>query len=176
MRVGEYISLRWEDYNFSNHILKVEKSSHQVKAERFEVAETSYVGFEGQTKNSKARNIELREDAVALIEQIYALTPWKAPSDHIALTKTGHTYTATAMENIVKSVYKNAGISDNVSGLHILRRTFATTLFREGYSVKEVAAYIGDEEATVSRYYIAARETREIDGQRIAVVSLNKNK
>ncbi len=73
------------------------------------------------------------------------------------------------------TVYKNAGISDNVSGLHILRRTLATRLFREGYTVKEVAAYLGDEEATVSRYYIAARETREINGKRIAVVSLKRN-
>ncbi len=79
------------------------------------------------------------------------------------------------MEHIVDTLYRNAGVSENVSGLHILRRTFATKLFREGYSVKEVAAYLGDEEATVSRYYIAARETREIDGKRIAVISLNKS-
>ena len=175
LRIGEYIILRWEDYNFKDHILTVEKSSHQVKTGEDESAETNYVALEGGTKNSKARNIELRDDAVSIIEDIFALTPWKNPTDHIALTKTGSTYTATEMEHIVGTVYKNAGISDNVSGLHILRRTLATRLFREGYTVKEVAAYLGDEEATVSRYYIAARETREINGKRIAVVSLKRN-
>jgi len=174
LRVGEYICLRWEDYSFEDHILKVSKSSHQVKADGDESVETSYVAFEGGTKNSKARNIELRGDAVSILEEIYSITPWKDSSDRIALTQTGNIYTATEMEHIVGTVYKNAGISDNVSGLHILRRTLATKLFREGYTIKEVAAYLGDEEGTVSRYYIAARETREVGGKRIAVVSLRR--
>lgn len=126
-------------------------------------------------KNSKARHIELTDDALCVINKIFDLSPRKDPTDNIALTKTGGTYTATSMEHIVDTVYRNAGVADNVSGLHILRRTLATKLFREGYTIKEVAAYLGDEEATVSRYYIAARETREVDGKMIAVVSLKRN-
>ncbi len=64
--------------------------------------------------------------------------------------------------------------SKKISGLHILRRTFATKLYREGYTIKDIAAYIGDEEETVSRYYVAARETMELEGKTIAVVSLER--
>lgn len=175
LRVGEYIALRWEDYDFENHILRINKNRHVVKAAEGE-SERKYIALEGTTKNYKARNIELNPEAIKVIEEIYKLTPWKHSKDYICLTRTKKNYTATSMEHIVHAVYKNAGISDNISGLHVLRRTFATQLFDEGYTVKEIAAYLGDEEATVSRYYIAARTTKEIAGKRIAVVSLNKNR
>jgi len=174
IRIGEYIALRWKDYDRENHILRVNKSRHPVKALEHEDVETSYISLEGSTKNKKARNIELSDDAISILDEIYSLTPWKGPDDYIALTKTGNNYTATEIEHIVGTVYKNAGISDNVSGLHILRRSFATKLYQEGYTIKDIAAYLGDEEATVAKYYIAAREVREVDGKRIAVVSLKK--
>ena len=173
MRVGEYIALRWEDYDFENHILRINKCSHMVKSDS-EDSEISYVAMEGTTKNSKARNIELMPEAIEIIEEMYRLTKWKAPTDYIVLNRQGNNYTATSMEHIVGTVYKKAGIEDHVSGLHILRRTFATQLFDEGFTEKEIAAYLGDEVATVSRYYIAARKTKEIAGKRIAVVSLNR--
>ncbi len=174
LRVGEYISLKWKDYDRKNHILRVNKSRHQVKSGSSDTGETRYITEEGTTKNSKARNLELMENAIEVIEELYRITPWNNPDDYICLTRNKKNYTATSMEHIIGTVYKNAGVSDTVSGLHIFRRTLATKLFREGYSIKEVAAYLGDEEATVSRYYVAARETREVDGRRIAVVSLKK--
>lgn len=173
-RVGEWIALRWEDYDFENRILRINKSRHLVKADKDEVEkEVSYIAHEGDTKNSKARNIVLSKKADGILREIYELTPYKKPTDYICLTRNGKNYTATSMEHIVQTVYRNAGISDHVSGLHILRRTFATELFDKGYSIKEIAAYLGDNEETVSRYYVAARKTKEVKGKRIAVVDLN---
>lgn len=34
-------------------------------------------------------------------------------------------------------------LKDHVSGLHILRRTFATELFDKGYPIKRIAEYLG---------------------------------
>ena len=133
----------------------------------------SYIAHEGDTKNSKARNIVLSKKADGILREIYELTPYKKPTDYICLTRNGKNYTATSMEHIVQTVYRNAGLGDHVSGLHILRRTFATELFDKGYSIKEIAAYLGDNEETVSRYYVAARKTKEVKGKRIAVVDLN---
>ena len=70
------------------------------------------------------------------------------------------------------TLYRKAGIKDHVSGLHILRRTFATELFDKGYPIKRIAEYLGDDESTVVRYYVAARKTKEVGGKRIAVVEL----
>lgn len=133
-----------------------------------------YIAEEDDTKNKKARNLVLSEKADSVLREIYELSSHKKPTDYICLTRTGKNYTDTEMEGIVNTIFRNAGIKDHASGLHILRRTFATELFDNGYSIKEVAAYLGDDESTVARYYIAARKTKEVDGKRIAVVELKR--
>lgn len=173
LRVGEWIALRWEDYDFENRILTVNKCRHLVKAKEGEIeTEIKYVAYEGDTKNKKSRNLSLSEKADSVLREIYELSPYKKPMDYICLTKTGSNYTATSMEDIVNTLYRKAGIKDHVSGLHILRRTFATELFDKGYPIKRIAEYLGDDESTVVRYYVAARKTKEVGGKRIAVVEL----
>jgi len=175
LRVGEWIALRWEDYNFDENILRIEKCRHQVKVDLNDTKSNSnYRAHEGNTKNKKARNLILTKKAREILLELYELTPYKDPKDYICLTSNKTNYTATTMENIVKTVYRNAGVDDHVSGLHILRRTFATELFRKGFTVMKVAEYLGDLESTVSKYYIAARDVKEIKGERIAVVDLGE--
>ena len=173
IRVGEWIALRWKDYDFKNRILTINKCRHLVKANEGETEkEVNYIAQEGDTKNKKARNLVLTEKADSILREIYELTPNKNPNDYICLTKTGKNYTATDVEKIVNTLYRNAGIGDHVSALHILRRTFATELFDKGYPIKRIAEYLGDDESTVARYYVAARKTKEVGGKRIAVVEL----
>lgn len=50
LRVGEYICLKWEDYDPKNHILSITKSVHQVKADKNDSVETNYLALEGTTK------------------------------------------------------------------------------------------------------------------------------
>ena len=89
MRVGEYICLRWEDYEPQSRILRIDKCRHQVRAGEDDDSETNYIALEGTTKNSKARNIELTDNAVNILNELYDLTPWKKPTDYIALTRAG---------------------------------------------------------------------------------------
>lgn len=177
MRVGELITLRWKDYDSQNHLLVIDKSTKRVKSDS-DTDDRKYESVEGKTKNKKSRTIGLSERAVELLEQHYSESVRREPDDYICLTSSGKKYTATEMEHLANSIYRAAEVSERISSLHILRRTFATTRFREGWSLKNVAAYLGDEEATVSQYYVAARETIDIDGKRIAIVpfiDMNKN-
>jgi len=80
---------------------------------------------------------------------------------------------ATDMEHRVKTIYDHAGISsEEVRGLHILRRTFATNKYRAGWDSAKIAAYIGDLESTVKKYYIADRDIRESGGKTVAYISI----
>ena len=56
-----------------------------------------------------------------------------------------------------KTIFTNAGIG-SFGKLHIFRKTFATRKYEEGWTVKQIAAYIGDLESTTQRYYIAVRK------------------
>lgn len=60
-------------------------------------------------------------------------------------------------------------------GVHILRKTFSTVMYENGARVKEIAAYIGDLESTVERYYIAIRKKRTINGKEEHIVTLPKS-
>lgn len=94
----------------------------------------------------------------------------------IVMTVTGKQNTATNLEHRMATIFKNAGLEELSGGLHIFRRTFATRMFEEGVSVKEIAAYIGDLESTTERYYIAVRKKAIIDGEVKHVVRLPETK
>ena len=56
--------------------------------------------------------------------------------------------------------------------LHILRRTFATRMFKAGARIEEVAAYIGDLVSTTEKYYVAIREEVELGDETKYIVQL----
>ena len=92
-------------------------------------------------------------------------------SELLVKSRNGKPLTTTSLTHNIETIYRNAGI--NASGLHILRRTFASEAYRKGARVKSVAAYIGDEETTAATYYIAARQMMELEtGEMTAVVPL----
>lgn len=69
----------------------------------------------------------------------------------------------------MKTIMKNAGLSDIKGGLHIFRKTFATRMYENGARVEEIAAYIGDLESTTRKYYIAIRK-KVVSGKEIKQV------
>ncbi|MBO6165167.1 MAG: tyrosine-type recombinase/integrase [Eubacterium sp.] len=158
MRTGEMISLRWKDYDASNGLLTINKSTSMTRNRNADDDEAKkYVAVQGTTKNQKARVIKLSEEAINDLRRI-AETNLGKTDDLICRTKTGKQYTATMLEHCMGTIYKHVKFITKVSGLHIFRRTFATRMFENGADVKEIAAYIGDLESTTMQYYIAARQ------------------
>lgn len=78
-------------------------------------------------------------------------------------------YTTSNLENRLKVIMKNAGLSEIKGGCHILRKTFATNKYEEGWRVEEIAAYIGDLESTTRKYYIAIRK-KVVEGGKVKQV------
>ncbi|MBR4731490.1 MAG: tyrosine-type recombinase/integrase [Lachnospiraceae bacterium] len=154
MRVGEMISLKWEDYDEKNGLLTICKSTSVTRNR--DGGDRKYVSVQGTTKNQKARIIQLFPEAVEDLRMIFEEKRGK-PGDLICRTRNGRAYTATMMEHCMNTVYRNAGLDEAVSGLHVFRRTFATRLYEGGAEVKDIAAYVGDLESTTRQYYIAAR-------------------
>lgn len=161
MRVGEMISLRWKDYDEEEGLLTINKSTSVVRNRSGSDDSNKYVSVVGTTKNQKSRIIKLTPEAVDDLDRIKGLKK-NNPNDLICRTRTGGAYTATMLEHCMDTVYKALGFEEDVSGLHILRRTFATTMYVNGANAKEIAAYIGDLESTTLRYYIAAREKMRV--------------
>lgn len=157
MRVGELISLTWSDYNEERGLLTIDKNTTLARNRTGKQNDKKYVFSKGTTKNQKARVIQLFPEAIEDLQRIRDAYPGE-DNDLICRTKTGEQYTDTMVEHLMDTVYKHVNFVNEVSGLHILRRTFATRMHENGASVKEIAAYIGDLESTTLRYYIAVRK------------------
>lgn len=165
MRCGELLALTWSDLDFEKGRLVINKSASMAKNRGTESG-NKYVLIEGSTKNQKARTIQLSTNALKAFKLIYSETEYKDEADKIALTRTGKSNTTTNLEKRVNHIFKCAGLGSEISGLHIFRRTFATSMYEQGAGIKEIAGYIGDNEDTVERYYIAARK-KVIEGNSV---------
>lgn len=157
MRIGEMLALRWKDWDGNS--LVIEKSISMTKNRGInEEKENNYIPVEGETKNQKARIIELTDEAKWILQEIKEKRKTAAPEEFIVVTKTGKPNTASNMEHRMKIILKNAGLKEIKGGLHIFRKTFATQMYENGARVEEIAAYIGDLESTTRKYYIAIRK------------------
>lgn len=173
MRCGEMLALRWKHFDAANRLLTIEMNRTMIKnRDKKNLNDNNYVMAEGTTKNQKAGVIQLKPEACEILKNIWEESTNHGADDFIVTTKTGRPNTTTNMEHRMAVIYKNAGLPETVSGLHILRRTFATQMYEAGARVKEIAAYIGDLESTTEKYYIAIRKKARVGGVVKQVVPL----
>ena len=177
MRVGELLALRWKDYDPSSGILSINRGRARVREDSAcdsSEVKLEYKFIEESTKNQKARNIQLTASARSIMNLIrQSAIGGASPDDYICTTRKGTPLSSSDMDSRINIIFRNAGISkESASGLHILRRTFATYKYRSGWDSAKIAAYIGDLESTVKKSYIADREIHMKDGRPVAVISV----
>lgn len=174
LRAGELLALRYGDVDFEHGYITIEKS--RSMARNREKSGNRYIMVEGETKNSKARKLQLSAEALTILKEIKSKAKDTSPDQFICVTKTGRPNTTSNLEKRSQRIMERSGLSYK-GGLHILRRTFATDLYRN-LSDKDtllIAEYIGDLPSTTEKYYIAARSKVKIDGVDKTVVMLPTN-
>lgn len=169
LRVGELLALKWSDVDMEGGEINISKSRSMARNREDEGAK--FVMVEGTTKNSKARRIEISEEALAILKEIERTSQDVRADQYICLTRAGRPNTTSNLENRNHVIMKKAGLPHK-GGLHILRRTFAMNCYRNGGRMKDVAAYIGDLTSTAEKYYVAARNRVDVDGNTEVVVNL----
>lgn len=159
MRCGELCISTWSCVDWQNGFFTIEKSASMAKNRKKQTEEdNNFIMMEGETKNQKARIIQLTKESRQILAMLYERDLPHGENDLIAPTLTGKMNTASNLEHRMKVIMKNAGLEDVEGGLHIFRRTFATRMYEQGARVEEIAAYIGDLESTTRKYYIAIRK------------------
>lgn len=173
MRCGELCISKWSCVDWQNGLFTIEKSASMAKNREKETEEdNNFVMMEGETKNQKARIIQLTKEARQILAMLYERDQPHGENDLIAPTLNGKMNTASNLEHRMKVIMKNAGLGDIEGGLHIFRRTFATRMYEQGARVEEIAAYIGNLESTTRKYYIAIRKKHVTDKGIKQVVNL----
>lgn len=111
----------------------------------------------------KASNrwIYLNDNAVTYIKNLMQL-----PSNDGALVvnKYGERVSLNAIRSTFKTILKYAGINDKEVGIHTLRHTFATNLFKNGVDVKVVSKILGHSSVKITYdTYIHVIESLEVE-------------
>jgi integrase/recombinase XerD len=137
MRIGEIAALKVDD------VLTMEgevRGSIQLSAE--------------QTKGSEARtvllNAQLQDEVGGYLDRLPERS--KAPVSSLITSKTGKSFSANGLCQLMLRLYDDAGLDRATS--HSTRRTFITTLAHKGVNVRVLAALAGHKGIATTQRYI----------------------
>lgn len=164
LRVGELLALKWENVDFNRKSLRVSGNLKQVK-NRDANSNKSYKVIE-QTPKTKSGNriVPLADKA---IEALDYLGKNRKSGKYVAVTKNGSSVSARNIDRTFRQIIKATGIK-KTCGVHSLRHTFASMLFKRGVDVKTVSEILGHSDVSVTyNIYIHI-----IEEQKFAAINL----
>jgi site-specific recombinase XerD len=112
-------------------------------------------------KGGRPRTVPVEPELDAVIERYLDSRRVRfgrfTPADPLLLDRKGQPMRRGALQYLVRSCYRRAGITDRVprgAQLHALRHTFATRLAEDGANASEIMRLLGHASLTTSQGYI----------------------
>ena len=153
LRVGEMLALSWNDIDFENRIVYINKTL-QSDIRNFEAKEGEkklYSRIKNSTKtNAGMRVISLNDSVMSYLEELRAYDKRNnIVSDYVACTTAGTLNRARNLQRSLERLLKKANIDKKVS-LHTLRHTFGSYLLRKGVGIEVISKLMGHARITVT--------------------------
>lgn len=146
LRIGEALALTWEDVDIQNKTIKVNKNLKQVK-NRDDNQNVYKIIIQSSTKtNSGTRIIPLNNKSIEALKQIKEIT---GQYKYVFSTETGNNVSARTCDRMFRKIQENCGFKE-IYGVHALRHTFASLLFKKGVDVKTVSEILGHKDVSVT--------------------------
>lgn len=171
LRLGEMLALTWDDVDFENRLLTVNKSvvrtgrgyeDHNVRYD--------YIEQDSTKTDSGCRYVPLSDAALDAFQHLKKLDRNRP---YVASTIHGTHPNYHSIEHMLKRILLSEGIRDeeHLCGVHSLRHTFASMLFANGCSVKVVSELLGHSNTKITEdIYIHLIQKQKVT----AVEELNK--
>lgn len=153
LRVGEMLALEWNDIDFSNKIIYINKTM-QSNIENFDKAHgdnKTYNRIKKSTKTSSGiRTLQLNNAVVWYLNELKLYDKRNnINSKYIACTNVGTLNTSRNLQRSLDRLIKKSGINRHVT-LHTLRHTFGSTLLRNGINIEVVSKLMGHTNITIT--------------------------
>ena len=148
IRVGEALALRWSDISFDKKLMRVNKNLALVKKRDTEKTKNlrKYIFIEQNTKTKNSnRVIPLSDAAITYLQELFKIT---GGFDVVLANKNGSYVLHKNLDRTYKRILDNAGL--NKTGIHTLRHTFASKLFRSGVDIKTISEILGHSDVGVT--------------------------
>ncbi|MCR4683926.1 MAG: site-specific integrase [Lachnospiraceae bacterium] len=155
IRVGELCGLRWKDWSAKTNTLNICRTRNISKNRNSIEKGEIYIPNENEVKNYHSRTLALNDEATAALEEMYRINTMNGPDDYIMTNRSKKPTNPCNYANCINKIYKKAGLPEDISGAHVLRRTCATMMHDEGCRVEDIAAYLGDTPETIQKHYIS---------------------
>ena len=147
LRKGEVTALTWDDIDFKNNMIKVNKS-------------VTFVHNQPQlksTKNGKSRNVPMLDKTREILERRFN----EKHSKYVFYKKDCNMLTDIAIKRMLESFKKDTGLNFS---LHQLRHTFCTILYYSGISSKKAQEIMGHSSIDVTlKIYTHLDDEQETD-------------
>ena len=141
LRIGEALALTWEDVDIQNKTIKINKNLKQVKNRDDKII------IQSSTKtNSGTRIVPLNNKSIEALKQIKEIT---GQYKYVFSTETGNNVSSRTCDRMFRKIQENCGFKE-IYGVHALRHTFASLLFKKGVDVKTVSEILGHKDVSVT--------------------------
>lgn len=153
LRAGEMSALRWRDIDFDNDIISVTKTVEKVKNRDFdesnkelmrEMGIKRYTYAEGSTKTYANRYVYMNKEAKKMLLMQYEYSNNPTTDSYVIGTREGNPNNPSNMSKTIGIIEKNAGIDIKSDGVHVLRHTCASSLFRNEVPIQYIADMLGN--------------------------------
>jgi integrase len=161
LRIGELLGLKWKDINFENKTARIVDSVVLVQ-DRSRANDNSpkYILLEQESVKTEAgeRKIQLNQKAIAALKAIYNIN---GNHTHVMATTSGTINCPNNVRRMLWRILSRCEIEQ--CGLHSLRHTFASMLFKAGVDVKTVSELLGhaDVRVTYDTYIHLIKEQKQ---------------
>lgn len=147
LRIGEALALTWEDVDFQSKTVKINKNLKQVKNRDNDNQGKYKIIIQNSTKtNSGSRIVPLNNKAIEALNHIKKIT---GQFKYVFSTETGNNVSGRTYDTMFRRIQENCKFKE-IYGVHALRHTFASLLFKKGVDVKTVSEILGHKDVSVT--------------------------
>jgi integrase len=162
LRMGEALALKWADVDFGLKRIKVDNNIVMAKnRKKKKDTDPNIILIEQDTTKTKkgVRYVGLSKKAYNALEQLKSMKYYN-PEGYVLTTANNTPIRPRNLQNTFDSILDKASINHN--GLHVLRHTFASMLFKKGVDVKTVSELLGhaDVRTTYNTYIHLIQEQK----------------
>lgn len=153
LRVGEILALKWEDIDFENQTVHINKTiqSNIANFNNEHGRNTTYNLIKKSPKTkSGIRVLHFNNDVLFYFNELKEYDNRNnIISDYVACTTVGTNNTSRNLQRSLDRLIKKTTISKHVT-LHILRHTFGSKLLRSGVNIEVVSKLMGHANITIT--------------------------